>query len=66
MDWLHVRVPPSPPKKVYTVCIYFYFFLLTPAADSRSAQNLRVLKKHGLEHKMEWGKWAITHGFDGR
>ncbi|EDQ91880.1 uncharacterized protein MONBRDRAFT_21180 [Monosiga brevicollis MX1] len=27
-------------------------------------QNLRVLRKHGLEHKMEWGKWAITHGFD--
>ena len=29
------------------------------------AQNLRVLRKHGLEHKLEWGHWAISLGFDG-
>eukprot|EP00055_Hartaetosiga_balthica_P007056 m.23775 g.23775 ORF g.23775 m.23775 type:complete len:218 (+) comp5583_c0_seq1:128-781(+) len=27
-------------------------------------QNLRVLLKHGKEHKMEWGQWAISTGFD--
>ena len=28
-------------------------------------QNLRVSKKHGMEHKMEWGSWAINYGFKG-
>lgn len=26
-------------------------------------QNFKVLKYRGMEHKMEWGCWAITEGF---
>ena len=22
-----------------------------------------MLRKHGIEHKVEWGQWAINHGF---
>ena len=28
-------------------------------------QNLTVLEKHGMEHKMEWAGWAINKGFRG-
>ena len=28
-------------------------------------QNLTVLEKHGMEHKMEWAGWAINKGFAG-
>ena len=28
-------------------------------------QNLRVLRKHGMERKVEWGQWAINTGFEG-
>lgn len=34
------------------------------AAGIQPVQNLRVLKKHGIEHKVDWGQWAINHGFE--
>eukprot|EP00040_Diaphanoeca_grandis_P026193 m.146388 g.146388 ORF g.146388 m.146388 type:complete len:219 (+) comp30475_c0_seq2:129-785(+) len=34
------------------------------AAGIQPVQNLRVLRKHGIEHKVEWGQWAINHGFE--
>ncbi|EGD74886.1 glutathione transferase zeta 1 [Salpingoeca rosetta] len=33
------------------------------ASGIQPVQNLRVLKKHGLEHKVEWGQWVINNGF---
>lgn len=33
------------------------------ASGTQPVQNLRVLRKHGIEHKVEWGQWAINHGF---
>ena len=35
------------------------------ASGIQPVQNLRVLRKHGIEHKLEWGSWAINHGFKG-
>ena len=31
------------------------------ASGTQPVQNLRVLRKHGMEHKVEWGQWAINH-----
>jgi maleylacetoacetate isomerase len=33
------------------------------ASDIQPIQNLRVLKKHGLEHRKEWGSWIVNLGF---
>lgn len=33
------------------------------AAGIQPVQNLRVLRKHGIEQKVDWGQWAINHGF---
>lgn len=38
--------------------------MLLIAADIQPVQNLRVLKYRGLEHKLEWGKYFISLGFD--
>lgn len=35
------------------------------ACDTQPVQNLRVLRKHGLEHKVEWAQWAINLGLAG-
>mmetsp|Transcript_37445 Transcript_37445/g.98205 ORF Transcript_37445/g.98205 Transcript_37445/m.98205 type:complete len:244 (+) Transcript_37445:129-860(+) len=33
------------------------------ASGIQPVQNLRVLRKHGIDKKVEWGQWAINHGF---
>eukprot|EP00043_Microstomoeca_roanoka_P011127 m.105062 g.105062 ORF g.105062 m.105062 type:complete len:217 (+) comp15101_c1_seq1:33-683(+) len=33
------------------------------ASGIQPLQNLRVLKKHGIEHKNEWAQWVINKGF---
>lgn len=35
------------------------------ACDIQPVQNLRVLRKHGLDHKVDWVQWVINTGFAG-
>eukprot|EP01083_Nonionella_stella_P126790 384008_1 len=55
--------PPLMPKDPHSRSIV-RSLTQTIGCDIQPVQNLRVLKKHGLEHKLEWGKHFIEVGFE--
>ena len=52
--------------RVFAALLQVRRLSLIIASGIQPVQNLRVLKKHGLEHKVEWGQWAINKGFQGQ